>query len=239
MAIPKGLKAVVFDFDGVIVDSEPLHFALFRRLLGEEGIALTREQYDAIYLGMDDRECFTEALTRHGKTAALPKVPELIERKSALLMSTIADHVPLLPGAVDFVRALTTSRPLAICSGALRREIEAMLKQAGMLSCFVGIVSAEDVSHSKPNPEGFTKSLALLNRSQHPALPMAPASCLAIEDSLAGIEAARAAGMRCLAVANSYPAAALKQAGAEAVVAALDDHPMDAVARLFSRGNRN
>jgi len=239
VAIPKGLRAVVFDFDGVIVDSEPLHFSLFRRLLGEEGIVLTREQYDAIYLGMDDRECFTEALTRHGKTAALPRVPELIERKSALLMSTIADHVPLLPGAVDFVRALATSFPLAICSGALRREIEAMLKQAGILSCFVGIISAEDVSHGKPNPEGFTKALALLNRTQNPAPPIAPASCLAIEDSLAGIEAARAAGMRCLAVANSYPAAALKQAGAEAVVASLDDHPMDAVARLFSRDNHN
>jgi HAD superfamily hydrolase (TIGR01509 family) len=239
VAIPKGLRAAVFDFDGVIVDSEPLHFELFRRLLGEEGIALTREQYDAIYLGMDDRECFTEALTRHGKTAALPRVPELIERKSALLMSTIADHVPLLPGAVDFVRVLATSFPLAICSGALRREIEAMLKQAGILSCFVGIISAEDVSHGKPNPEGFTKALALLNRSQNPAPPIAAASCLAIEDSLAGIEAARAAGMRCLAVANSYPAAALKQAGAEAVVASLDDHPMDAVAQLFSRGNHD
>ncbi len=233
MVIPKGLRAVVFDFDGVIVDSEPLHFRLFQRLLGEEGVELTREQYDAIYLGMDDRECFTEALTRHGKTAVLPKVPELIERKSALLMSTIADHVPLLPGAVDFVRALATSRPLTICSGALRREIEAILKQAGILSCFAGIISAEDVSHGKPNPEGFTKALALLNRSQNPAPPIAPASCLAIEDSLAGIEAARAAGMRCLAVANSYPAAALKEAGAEAVVAALEDNPMDAVARLF------
>ncbi|OGW60828.1 MAG: hypothetical protein A2638_03435 [Nitrospirae bacterium RIFCSPHIGHO2_01_FULL_66_17] len=233
------MRAVVFDFDGVIVDSEPLHFSLFRRLLGEEGIVLTREQYDAIYLGMDDRECFTEALTRHGKTAALPRVPELIERKSALLMAEIAERPPVLPGAVGFVRALAKSVPLAICSGALRREIEAMLKQAGILSCFVGIISAEDVSHGKPNPEGFTKALALLNRSQNPAPPIAPASCLAIEDSLAGIEAARAAGMRCLAVANSYPAEALKRAGAEAVVAALEDNPMDAVARLFRQAREN
>jgi HAD superfamily hydrolase (TIGR01509 family) len=219
---------VIFDFDGVIVDSEPVHFRLFQRLLGEHGVPLTRADYDAIYLGMDDRECFTEALTRHGKTAALPKVPELIERKSALLMAEV-------PGAVELVRRLAKSVPLAICSGALRREIESMLTHAGILSCFSGIVSAEDVSHSKPHPEGYTKALALLNRTQPPARAIPAASCLVIEDSIAGIEAAKAAGMPCLAVANSYPEAALKQARAEAVVAALDGDIMAAVQRCFAR----
>lgn len=233
MELPKSLRAVIFDFDGVIVDSEPLHFRLFQRLLGEEGVPLTREDYDAIYLGMDDRECFTEALVRHGKTAALPKVPELIARKSALLMAEVAERPPVLPGAVELVRALAKDLPLAICSGALRREIESMLEHAGIAPCFAGIISAEDVSHGKPNPEGFTKALALLNRTQHPAPPIAAAACLAIEDSLAGIEGARAAGMRCLAVANSYPDSALRQAGAEAVVATLKDHPFAAVARIF------
>ena len=234
MELPKGLRAVIFDFDGVIVDSEPLHFRLFQRLLGEEGIVLTREMYDAIYLGMDDRECFTEALTRHGKTAGLTKIPDLIERKSALLMSELADHVPMLPGAADLVRALAKSRPLAICSGALRREIEAMLTHAGLLPSFVGIVSAEDVTHGKPHPEGFTKALAVINRTNNPGPPIVPASSLAIEDSLAGIEAARAAGMRCLAVANSYPVPALKRAGADAVVASLEGNPLEEIQMLFS-----
>jgi HAD superfamily hydrolase (TIGR01509 family) len=232
--LPKGLRAVIFDFDGVIVDSEPLHFRLFQRLLGDEGVPLTREDYDAIYLGMDDRECFTEALARHGKTAALPKVPEMIERKSRMLMAEIAEKPPVLPGAVDLVRALANRVPLAICSGALRREIEAMLGHAGILPCFAGIVSAEDVSRGKPDPEGFTSALALLNRVRNPAPPIAPGACLVIEDSLAGIEGAKAAGMRCLAVGNSYPTASLKQAGADRVVATLANHPLGGLSAFFS-----
>ncbi len=234
MELPKGLRAVIFDFDGVIVDSEPLHFRLFQRLLGEEGVPLTREDYDAIYLGMDDRECFSEALSRHGKTSALPKVPHMIERKSRMLLDEIAEKPPVLPGAVELVRALAGRVPLAICSGALRREIESMLDHAGILPCFAGIVSAEDVSHGKPNPEGFTKALALLNRIQNPARPIAPDACLVIEDSLAGIEGAKAAGMRCLAVGNSYPTASLKQAGADRVVTTLTNHPLGELAALFS-----
>ncbi|MFZ5863283.1 MAG: HAD family hydrolase [Nitrospirota bacterium] len=235
MGLPDGLRAAIFDFDGVIVDSEPVHFRWFQRLLAEEGVALTRADYDAVYLGMDDRECFTEALTRHGKTGALSKVPTLIERKSALLMAEVAEHPPVLPGAVEFVRTLAKSVPLAICSGALRREIEAMLTQAGIRSSFVGIVSAEDVSHSKPHPEGYTKALALLNHTQSPSRAVAPASCLVIEDSIAGIEAAKAAGMRCLAVANSYHEAALKEARADAVVATLNGDVLTAVDRCFPR----
>ncbi|MEW6681433.1 MAG: HAD family phosphatase [Nitrospirota bacterium] len=234
MKLPQGLRAVIFDFDGVIVDSEPLHFRLFQRLLGEEGVPLTREDYDAIYLGMDDRECFSEALSRNGKTSALPKVPEMIDRKSRMLMAEIAEKPPVLPGAVDLVRALAKSVPLVICSGALRREIQAMLEHAGILPCFSGIVSAEDVSHGKPHPEGFTKALALLNRTRNPTPPIAPSACLVIEDSLAGIAGAKAAGMRCLAVGNSYPAAALKQAGADRVVATLRDDPLGEVTLLFA-----
>jgi HAD superfamily hydrolase (TIGR01509 family) len=230
--LPKALQAVIFDFDGVIVDSEPLHFRLFQRLLDEEGVPLSREDYDAIYLGMDDRECFTEALTRHGRTAALPKVPEMIDRKSRMLMAEIAETPPVLPGAVEFVRALVNLVPLAICSGALRREIESMLDHAGIRSCFAGIVSAEDVRHGKPHPEGFTKALALLNRIRDSSI--APGACLVIEDSLAGIEGAKAAGMCCLAVGNSYPAAALRNAGADRVIATLRDHPLDEVTALFS-----
>lgn len=232
MELPAALRAGIFDFDGVIVDSEPLHFRLFQRLLAEEGVDLTREDYDAVYLGMDDRECFSEALSRHGKTAVLGKIPEMIDRKSRLLMAEVAAAPPMLPGAVEFVRVLAKSIPLAICSGALRREIEAILDRAGIRGCFVGIVSAEDVSRGKPNPEGYIKALALLN---HDRSEIGAASCLVIEDSLAGIEAGRAAGMRCLAVANSYPPAALQQAGAHAVVATLEDHPLRQVEAMFSR----
>lgn len=233
MEIPKGLRAVLFDFDGVIVDSEPVHFRLFQRLLGEEGVRLTREDYDAMYLGMDDRECFTEALTRHGKTAALSQVPAMIERKSALLMAEMAEQPPVLPGAVEVVRALAKHVPVAICSGALRREIDAIIRRAEIVSCFVGIISAEDVTRGKPDPEGYTKALALINRVARATPPIAPTSCLVIEDAVAGIQAAKNARMRCLAVGNSYPVASLREAGADGVVATLDGRPLDAVRHVF------
>jgi HAD superfamily hydrolase (TIGR01509 family) len=231
--IPKGLRAAVFDFDGVIVDSEPLHFRLFQELLGEEGVVLTRAAYDSIYLGMDDRDCFTRVLYTHGKPASVSKVSQLIERKSALLMAEVKREVPLLPGAADLIRTLAQSVPVAICSGALRREIEAMLEQVGLVSLLVGIVSAEDVAHGKPNPEGYLAALRLVNRDRNISEAIHPEAVVVIEDSIAGIEAGRAAGMRCLAVTNSYPMAALKRAGADAVVTTLEGDPLTDVARLF------
>lgn len=233
MRIPQGLRAVVFDFDGVIVDSEPIHFRLFKEVLGGEGIRLTRVAYDALYLGMDDRECFTAVLEAHGQPASPGRVAALIERKSARLMGEIDRDVPLLPGAAACIRRLAESLPLAICSGALRREIEAMLKKAGLFSAFLGIISAEDVTHGKPNPQGYRAALALVNRvigSQAPAIE--PSSVLVIEDSIAGIEAARAAGMRCLAVTNSYAASTLRSAGADEVVSTLEGEPFASVSDM-------
>lgn len=233
MRIPQGVRAVLFDFDGVIVDSEPIHFRLFKEILAEEGIRLTRAAYDDVYLGMDDRECFTAVLDAHGKPASPERVATLIERKSARLMGEIARHVPLLPGAAACIRLLAESLPLAICSGALRREIEAMLKQTGLFSSFLGIVSAEDVTHGKPNPQGYRAALALVNRvigSTTPAI--VPSSVVVIEDSLAGVEAARSAGMRCLAVTNSYAEPALRAAGADAVVSTLEGEPFASVSDI-------
>jgi len=233
MDIPKGLEAIIFDFDGVIVDSESVHFRLFRDLLAEHGIVLTREDYDAVYLGMDDRECFTTILEAHGKDATRPQVSALIERKSALLVSELTRRVPLLPGVDHLIRGAASLVPLAICSGALRREIEAMLRMAGLFEAFVGIVSAEDVVRGKPDPEGYRAALALLHRSIPRDSKINPRACLVVEDSIAGIGAARAAGMRCLAVTNSYPAEALRTAGADVVVTTLEGDPLARVPPLI------
>ena len=226
MDTPQGLQAIIFDFDGVIVDSESVHFRLFRKILAEYGIDLTRDAYDEHYLGMDDRECFTTILGAHGKGSVLPQVPALIERKSAMLMSDLNHRIPLLPGVDGFIRAAAARVPLAVCSGALRREIEAMLQMAGLLEAFVGIVSAEDVTRGKPDPEGYLAALKLLDQTTARDKGIRPQACLVVEDSIAGIEAARAAGMRCLAVTNSYPAEALKAAGADVVVRTLEGDPL-------------
>jgi beta-phosphoglucomutase len=148
-------------------------------------------------------------------------------------MAEVKREVPLLPGAADLIRTLAQSVPVAICSGALRREIEGMLEQVGLVSLLVGIVSAEDVAHGKPNPQGYRAALRLVNRHLNISEEIHPEAVLVIEDSIAGIEAGRGAGMRCLAVTNSYPMAALKRAGADAVVMTLEGNPLTDVARLF------
>jgi beta-phosphoglucomutase len=215
------LKAIIFDFNGVIVDDEPLHLELFRRVLGEEGVGLSDEDYHAKYLGYDDRGCFVAALTDAGKVEAATSaafIQELIDRKAAYYRRAIEERFLLFPGVVELVRRVATRYPLAIASGALRGEIELVLERGGIRECFKEIVAAEDVSACKPDREGYVKALAALNAGLGAAIQAA--ECLVIEDSVAGVEAARAAGMRCVAVTNSYAAAEL--AGADAVVTTLE-----------------
>ncbi|MEK7830383.1 MAG: HAD family phosphatase [Acidobacteriota bacterium] len=206
------LKAVIFDFNGVIVDDEPLHLELFRRVLDEEDIGLTDEDYHAKYLGYDDRGCFTAALTDAGRAelASAGFIAELIERKAGYYREAIEARFLLFPGAVELVKKLAAKFPMAIASGALRGEIEVVLRRGGIRDCFKEIIASEDVTACKPDPEGYNKALAALNASIGGQIQ--PGECLVIEDSIAGIEAAKLAGMRCLAVTNSYRADELTNA---------------------------
>ncbi|HWQ33422.1 MAG TPA: HAD family phosphatase [Blastocatellia bacterium] len=212
-----GLKAIIFDFNGVIVDDEPLHLELFRRVLEEEGLSLSAREYHEKYLGYDDRGAFTAALADQGRAADQAYIQSLIDRKARYYLDAINERMLLFPGVTELARRLAEKFPLAIASGALRHEIELVLKRGELRDCFRVIVASEDVSACKPDPEGYVKALALLNETTQRSID--PAECLVIEDSVAGIEAARRAGMRCLAVTNSYPAAELT--AADAVVASL------------------
>lgn len=214
-------KAIIFDFNGVIVDDEPLHLELFRRVLGEEGIALTDEDYHAKYLGYDDRGCFTAALADYGRVelANTDFIAELIERKAGYYRDAIEKRMLLFPGVIELVRKLAAKYPMAIASGALRGEIEIVLQRGGIRDCFREIIAAEDVAACKPDPEGYVKALAALNTNLSDRIQ--PGECLVIEDSIAGIEAAKLAGMRCLAVTNSYDANDL--ANADLIVTTLVD----------------
>lgn len=216
MAMKAELRAIIFDFNGVIVDDEPLHLELFRVMLAEEGIPLTDEEYHEKYLGFDDRGAFVAALKNAGRAAQAGEpgfIAELIERKAALYREAIEQRYLLFPGVVDLVRQLAAAFPMAIASGALRSEIELVLARGGIRDCFQEIIASEDVAACKPDPEGYVKALAALNaRKGRQAREIEPGQCLVIEDSVAGIEAARRAGMRCLAVTNSYAAVHLSQA---------------------------
>jgi beta-phosphoglucomutase len=207
------LRAIIFDFDGVIADSEPIHLAVFQRVLGEKGYVLTREEYYADYLGYDDRGCFEAFLTSHGRPVSQTIIDSLVEQKAAAYFDYIREGPVIFPGVQQLIRDAATRHRLAICSGALRHEIEFILEQSGIRKEFVHITSAEDVTRGKPDPEGFLHALAALN--QHGDGPaVAPRECLVIEDSLPGIRGAHAAEMKVLAVANTHGVDELQEADA-------------------------
>ncbi|MBI3013686.1 MAG: HAD family phosphatase [Candidatus Tectomicrobia bacterium] len=226
------LRAVIFDFNGVIVDDEPIHQETFCRVLAEEGIYLSAEEYHEKYLALDDRSCFQAILQVNRRETSDPDMEELIRRKAAYYAEAIRQKLTFFPGVLDLIPQTAQRYRLAIASGAARREIEQILNRGNVRQYFEVIVSAEDFSEPKPNPEVFVKTLALLNRSNPDSSPpLSAEECLVIEDSVAGVEAARSAGMRCLAVSNSYPRERLAEANL--VVPSLMGIDLDRLESLF------
>ena len=205
------LKAVIFDFDGVIAHSEPVHCAIFQRVLGEQGLFLSEDEYYRSYLGYDDRGCFAAAFAARDLPLRSEELNRLVERKAELYFSHIRQHLVIFPGVRECVREAASSYPLAIASGALRREIQFVLEEAGIRKEFQHITSAEDVRRGKPDPESFLHALAGLNRRPE-AVMIRPEQCLVIEDSVPGIRGAHRAGMKVVAVANTHSVADLAEA---------------------------
>jgi HAD superfamily hydrolase (TIGR01509 family) len=191
--------AILFDFNGVIVDDEPQHCEALIATLGEQGFTLDRVTYYREFLGFDDRECFRFSFARMGRPADEPALLQAIERKNAHYERAIRDSMRLVPGAEEFIEsAALDGFQLAIVSGALRREIELVLDLAGLRPHFSEIVAAEDVTACKPDPQGYNLA--------RDALAVAPRRCMVIEDSLPGLAAARAAGLRCAMLSTSHDA---------------------------------
>jgi HAD superfamily hydrolase (TIGR01509 family) len=214
------LRGLIFDFNGIIVDDEPIHFRLFQRVLGEEGIVLTEADYYARYLGFDDRGAFQAGYREHNRALSEKKLAQLIDRKAEYYQEAIRDHVTIFPGVKTLVSTLAPSVPLAVASGALRHEIETIIATAGLIAYFKAIISAEDVEQGKPEPEIFLKALAALNTHNN-GIAIVAADCVVVEDSKEGIRGARRAGMKCLAVTNSHPAELLGEA--HAIVKSLEE----------------
>jgi len=221
------LKAIILDFDGVLADTEPLHFKMFQRVLHEEGLPLSEQDYYQKYVGLDDKGCFQTILSAHGRPAPPETVRRLVERKAALMLERIKVTPVIYPGIEDFIKRAAGRYRLAIVSGALRHEIELILEAVSLRSSFEHITAAEDIRNGKPDPEGYLHALRTLNRGA----AVQASDCLVIEDTIAGIQAAHAAGMRCLAVSTTYPADQL--AGADAVVSTLKGYDLEAIERRF------
>ncbi len=204
-------RAVLFDFDGVIVNSEPLHFHAFHGVLAEEHIELSEEEYYLELIGFDDKGAFRHIFQKHHKPLDPKTFLRVLTRKSEAMMELIRDRkYHALPGVEEFVRALWRSYPLAICSGALREEIEAMLEGINLRDCFRVIVAAEDVTVGKPDPQGYLQTTKLL--AEQLKTPLTPADCLIVEDAPTVIRSTRAVGFRLLGVATSSPLEKLNDA---------------------------
>jgi beta-phosphoglucomutase-like phosphatase (HAD superfamily) len=200
------LQAVFFDFDGVIANSEPLHLRAYQAVLGAEGIDLSKEDYYARYLGYDDVGLFQALATDRGLVLTTEKLDTWVASKSRAVREMLSSDAILFPGASDCVRMFAEHVPLAIASGALEPEIDHVLRHAGLRQYFAAIASASDGVRGKPAPDLYLLAIAKLKQS---AEAIDPSSCIAIEDSHWGLEAARKAGLRCVAVTNTYPAAEL------------------------------
>lgn len=206
------LKAVIFDFDGVIADTEPVHLGAFQRTLEGLGIRLTEEDYYARYLAYDDKTFFKRFLGDRGYKHEESLIAELIERKSGHYDDLIRGNIEILPGVRSFIEKITGKYRIAIGSGAMRGEIVDILEFADMGRYFEVIVGAEDIENCKPAPDVYLEVLRRLNESATAADIISAGECLVIEDSVSGIKAALAAGMKCLAVTNSYSAEELTHA---------------------------
>lgn len=200
------IAAVVFDFDGVLADSEVLHLRAYQQVLDQYGVSLSRDEYYSTYLGFDDDGVFRALAAAKGWRIDEGDVAGLIAEKSKIFDALEAAADVLYPGAARCIETLSSEYPLGIASGALRHEIEQVLTRARLLDRFRFIVASGDTPRSKPSPDPYARA-AELHRLQ-------PGQCLAIEDSAWGIASAKAAGLACVGITHNYPPSALGAADA-------------------------
>lgn len=211
-------SAIVFDFNGTLSDDEGLLADLFVRIFAEIGETVTRELYFSEYAGLSDPEIVADVVRRAGRDGEDGLTDRLLDRRTELYLDAVAGRSPVRPAAAGFARRAAARVPVAIASGAARREIEAVLESAGLRELFPVVVAAEDVERGKPDPEGYLRALRQLE--EHAGRTLDPATVLVFEDSAAGLRSARAAGMRCIVVAGT--ADPQQVADAECMVPALD-----------------
>lgn len=226
------LDAIILDFDGVIADSERLHMRAFQETLASTPVHLTDQAYYALYLGFDDHGVFRQVSADQGQPFDAGTIDRLVEEKGRRYEALTAAGEMMYPGVEAFVREAAAHVPVAIASGAMTREIEDVLGRAGLRDCFVTVVGADQTPASKPAPDPYLEAFARLSRATGRTL--SPRRTVAVEDSRWGLESARAAGMRTVAVTNTYPAETLA-AHAELVVGGLHALPLALLDELCAR----
>ncbi|WP_414586409.1 HAD family hydrolase [Scytonema sp. PCC 10023] len=230
------LKAVLFDFNGVIINDESIHERLIEQLLLEENLTLKRGELRQVCLGRSDRACLQELLASRGRVVNDSYLTQLLKRKAqgyALELEKI-EKLPLYLGLDDLISQVhSRNLKLGIVSGAIRKEIEVVLDRAQLAEHFQVVVAGDDITSSKPEPDGYLLAVERLNQ-EYPDLNLQPHECLAIEDTFAGIQAAKKAGMQVVGVANTYPFHML-QRQANWTVDDFTDLELERVQEVFSQ----
>jgi HAD superfamily hydrolase (TIGR01509 family) len=228
------IKAILMDFNGVIIDDEPLHMKAYQEIFAKEGIALSEDHYYSC-LGMDDKAFVSAQYMRAEQEIAAEKTSEIIEAKTVRWRELVEKEVPLFEGAENFVRKMAKDFELGIVSMARREEIEYVLEKIALRDCFTIIVSAEDVSAHKPNPECYQTGFRLIDaaRTALGGNPIVHGDCLVVEDAPQGILAGKQAGLKTLGITNTVSAERLREAGADSVTKSLSDWMPDTLRRVF------
>ncbi len=229
------IHAIFFDFNGVIINDEPLHLKAYQETLAAEGITLSEAEYMTM-LGMDDVTFVSTAFERAGKTLTDDDRQRIIAREYELHRKMIEEDLPLAPGVVTFIKAAARHYQLGLVSMSSRYGIDYVFERTRLGGAFTVVVSAEDVPGThKPDPTCYKRALELLNekRRDERKLPLLPNECLVIEDAPPGIQSGRAAGMRTLGVTNTVSEDALRDAHADVVTNSLADWTVDAVHHVF------
>ena len=228
------IKAILMDFNGVIINDEPVQLKAYQEILKGEDIDLTEEQYYAS-MGMDDRTFIKSAYTRAEKDLTENRLAAIREAKTAKWREIVEQEIPLFEDVENFIRKMEKDFALGIVSMARREEIEFVLEATNLRGCFSIIVSAEDISNHKPNPECYHKGFNLIDaaRTARGSNPIVHGDCLVIEDAPQGIRAGKAAGLKTLGITNTVSAEVLREAGADVVSKSLSDWMPDSMRRVF------
>ncbi|HEX2456698.1 MAG TPA: HAD family phosphatase [Vicinamibacterales bacterium] len=219
------IAAIVFDFDGVLADSEPLHFRALQEVLALRGATLSIDEYSSRYLGYNDVDTFRVLSDDRRWSLSEAEVEALVDRKTRVLEGLVAGNDVLYRGAATCVERLAAGYPLGIASGAHPHEIEAILARYDLRRHFRFIVGSGDTPNSKPAPDPYRRAAELHG--------FPPDACLAVEDSIWGIESAHAAGLRCIGITHTYPRSALK--GADVIVDSLDELTVTLIAGITAK----
>lgn len=233
------LKAVLFDFNGVIINDEPLHEKLLAQILVEENLKANPDEFREVCLGRSDRSCLKDLLLRRGRVVSDDYLTKLVARKSSFYQQQLEalEEVPTYAGLTDLIFKIRVANlAMAVVSGAVRAEIEWVLNNLNLAQYFSVIVAGDDITTSKPDPAGYLLAVDRLNQ-QNPELALKPEECLVIEDTFAGIEAGKRAGMKVVGVANSYPYH-MMQRQSNWAVDYLSELELDRVLQVFSGGEK-